>query len=258
MDTKLIEQLDRLAALRAAVGKPGPWTWDFRPGAHSISLCNGWDTVLDTKRWGSQGATIRMEDPENPGCLLPIHVDAVPHEGRAHHKDWALTVNPNRAAAAFIAAAGSLDFAALRAALTPPAAPGGAGAAGEAAAALDEAAEYASQSNYQAAYLKARNGLRAVQRAATSAAPAAAPDADGPVGFGVRMLPAEKGPGVKLEGDFLYVLLPDGKITQAMWYEFAELGEWPDCFAWGHYTDVDCIDPLTVQPTHYFTPPVHP
>ena len=59
-------------------------------------------------------------------------------------------------------------------ALTPPAAPGGAGAAGEAAAALDEAAEYASQSNYQAAYLKARNGLRAVQRAATSAAPAAA------------------------------------------------------------------------------------
>ncbi|MGY3091102.1 hypothetical protein ACVWYF_004166 [Hymenobacter sp. UYAg731] len=124
---ELLKQLDELAALREATGKPGPWTWDFRPEAHSISLMNGWDTVLDTKRWGSQGATIRMEDPENPGCLLPLHMDAVPHEGRAHHKNWALTANPARAAAAFIAAAGSLDFATLRAAPRRPHPGGGAG-----------------------------------------------------------------------------------------------------------------------------------
>ena len=100
----LLDQLHQLAPLAAAATK-APWTWDLRPQSHTISLMSGWDTVLDTKRWGSQGATIRMVDPENPSCLLPLHVDAVPHEGRAHHKDWALTVNPARTNAAFIAAA---------------------------------------------------------------------------------------------------------------------------------------------------------
>ena len=101
MNTEQLHQLEQLAA----AATPGPWTWDFRPGSHTISLMSGWNTVLDTKRWGSQGATIRMLDPAMPSCLLPLHVDAVPHAGREHHKDWALTINPARADAAYIAAA---------------------------------------------------------------------------------------------------------------------------------------------------------
>ena len=74
--------------------------------------------------------------------------------------------------------------------------------------------------------------------------------------FGVQMLPAAEGPGATLWGEHLYVLLPDGTITQAMWCDFFinELeGE-----AWGRYTDVDEVNPLPVQPTHYFTPPTAP
>ena len=74
--------------------------------------------------------------------------------------------------------------------------------------------------------------------------------------FGVQMLLAAEGPGATLWGEHLYVLLPDGTITQAMWCDFFinELeGE-----AWGCYTDVDEVNPLPVQPTHYFTPPTAP
>ena len=103
----LLEQLQQLMPL-AAAATPGPWTWDFRPQSHTISLMSGYDTVLDTMRWGTQGATIRMRDPENLSLLLPLHKDAVPHGGRAHHKGWALTINPARTDAAFIAAARNL------------------------------------------------------------------------------------------------------------------------------------------------------
>lgn len=133
----LLQELETLAPL-AAAATDGPWTWDFRPESHTISLMSGWNTVLDTKRWGSQGATIRMRDPENPSCLLPLHVDAVPHEGRAHHNNWALTINPARTDATFIAAARNFltpaRIAELQTLAAAPAAVGGGGATGKAAA----------------------------------------------------------------------------------------------------------------------------
>lgn len=61
-----------------------------------------------------------------------------------------------------------------------------------------------------------------------------------------------------LEEEFLYVELPDGRVVQAMYTEcnyqpeHTEIGQ---DYAWGHYTEVDHMEPLPVQPVRYFTPP---
>ena len=104
------------------------------------------------------------------------------------------------------------------------------------------------------AFNTAARNLLTPENLALLIAQQAAPVAGG--AFGVQMLPAAEGPGATLWGEHLYVLLPDGTITQAMWCDFFinELeGE-----AWGCYTDVDEVNPLPVQPTHYFTPPTAP
>ena len=98
------QELNALEQLVAATTK-GPWHWNIAPKSHSITLMSGWDTVMDTKRWGMGGATLRFVHPTETWILEEAHKDAVPFPGRNHHKDWALTINPARADAAFIAAA---------------------------------------------------------------------------------------------------------------------------------------------------------
>lgn len=61
-----------------------------------------------------------------------------------------------------------------------------------------------------------------------------------------------------LEEEFLYVELPNGRVVQAMYTECnwqPEHTEIAESYAWGHYTEVDHMEPLPVQPVHYFTPP---
>ena len=108
----------------------------------------------------------------------------------------------------------------------------------------------------EATYAAAARNLLTPAHLATLQAALASPVAVVAGIFGVHLLPATEGPGASLWGEHLYVLLPDGKVTQAMWCDFF-INDF-EGEAWGRYTDVDEVNPLPVQPTHYFTPPAAP
>ncbi|HEX8505495.1 MAG TPA: hypothetical protein VF630_09015 [Hymenobacter sp.] len=89
---------------RALATPPGRWHWDIRPQTKSVTLMggeSGWDTIITSHRWGMNGATFWMPNTENPSFLQGLEEDGVPHPGRAHHKDWALTTE--RPIAVFLA-----------------------------------------------------------------------------------------------------------------------------------------------------------
>ena len=60
----------------------------------------------------------------------------------------------------------------------------------------------------------------------------------------------------KLHEEFLYVLLPTGTVAQAMYTDFFTNDL--EGVAWCEYIDIDCLEPLPVQPTHFFSPPIAP
>lgn len=89
---------------RALATPAGRWYWDIRPQSKSVTLMGGGfggETIITGHRWGMSGATFWMPSATVPGCLEGLQEDAVPHPGRAHHKDWALTTE--RPIAVFLA-----------------------------------------------------------------------------------------------------------------------------------------------------------
>lgn len=99
------EQLAEFEAVeaRAQATPPGRWYWDIRPQSKSVTLMGGFggETIITGHRWGMSGATFWMPNNEEIPFLSGLHEDAVPHPGRAHHKDWALTTE--RPIAVFLA-----------------------------------------------------------------------------------------------------------------------------------------------------------
>lgn len=76
---------------------PGPWRWEFNELHRSLHLVGGlkrYDlTVIDFDRWGMNGATMRLRDPEHDGMNIMHKVHErqdwiAPEPGREHHKDW--------------------------------------------------------------------------------------------------------------------------------------------------------------------------
>ena len=76
---------------------PGPWRWEFNKEHRTVHLAGGrrlYDlTVMDFERWGMNGATMRLRDPEHDGMQLLYRVHErpdwiTPAPGREHHKNW--------------------------------------------------------------------------------------------------------------------------------------------------------------------------
>ena len=76
---------------------PGPWRWEFNESHRSLHLVGGrpmYDlTVVDFKRWGMCGATMRLRDTSHDGMNLMFRVHEradwiAPEPGRVHHKSW--------------------------------------------------------------------------------------------------------------------------------------------------------------------------
>lgn len=76
---------------------PGPWRWEFNESHRSLHLVGGrpmYDlTVVDFKRWGMCGATMRLRDTSYDGMNLMFRVHEradwiAPEPGRVHHKSW--------------------------------------------------------------------------------------------------------------------------------------------------------------------------